>query len=89
MRQVLIFIVSACGASWRAISVFLAQAELEALVFDLAGSVKYWWASRVTTVVTIAGLEGSGGGAIVVVARRHGWTLGVLYFVCLEELLSW
>jgi hypothetical protein len=72
MRQVVVFIVSACCASWRAISVFFAQAELEALVVDLAGSVEYWWASRITTVVAIAGLDGSGGRAIVIVARRHG-----------------
>jgi hypothetical protein len=72
MRQVLVFIVSAWSASWRAISVFLAQAELEALVFDLAGSVDYRWASRATTVVAVAGLEGPRRRAIVIVARRHG-----------------
>jgi hypothetical protein len=75
MRQVLIFIVSACGAGRRAISVFLAQAKLEALVFNLAGSVSYRRASRVTTVVAVVGLESSSGGAIVVVAR-HGSTRG-------------
>jgi hypothetical protein len=75
MRQVLVLIVSTRSAGRRAISVFLAQAKLEALVLDLAGSVSYWGSSRGTTVVTVARFEGRGGRAIVVIAR-HDQTEG-------------
>jgi hypothetical protein len=68
---VLIFVVAAWSAGWRAVAVFLAEAEFEAFVVDLAGSVDYRWASRGAAVVAVAGLEGSCGGAVVVVAR-HG-----------------